>query len=506
METESGVASKSGPFVAGNGPESGVVSSQGDGAGRERPRSLRAILGDAAAIGAMVSGLALLGLAWSCPTRRDISRVEAGVDGFVGVTVDQIRVVRASLDDLDQERIHSLGEAASGVAEHAAAFADDVRIDFNAIDGTSEAMEMVAKGLEALGPALSVDHLEEICRECEEAAAALEERAIPAAKAAAASIDEASARAEAQAKVFAEMLRSAELDGDIVFEVSDAIREFGESVADVEQFLRTVDGTLPAITKALTGTAVELRGWHKSRLPIGGLVDREGLAEKADGLDQAAEALENLSDQFLPAVLRSLNRSSEVLRTLSTGSRQMSERREEIAALLKKGPDLIVSIGSEVGEFGQRLADVVGATERVAAVAGALRSAAAHARRMEAALPAARKMADGAASAVKAVQQRLVAVSKNRQPLVERRDRIVRSLDSVGSLMRRANDDLAGKLVVQKSVLESLESQCVGLRQAIPEVDASVGWWLFWGRACACIFGLTLIGQGASRFVIECTG
>jgi chromosome segregation ATPase len=346
----------------------------------------------------VLAALMLAGITWQLPGSNEVHDTVGRVERVSQETGLQVRNLQKQVHLLSERR-PQLQQLARRLQVQMKFINDDLRhqrIDYSAIDTTTEALGDVAAGLDGLSEVLDPRGIGEITAGLRSTADFLDNKVVPAATRAADQLDKTTGEVQALSKHLKALLDEGPLNLEATRSVYNSLGKFNEGMDRLSTMLmteriETMREGFKGLETSLTSGANEvarLSGYTYPLVTFAGLkpmVEQkpfwpegekiaDGMRKASKGAAAGSKELENLA-RDLPKLRESLDESRKVAAFTRQALGEALKQQEKVGPLLKTAPPQAVDLTRDLPQLSADLAKVLHDTTRLKEVADLLRKA-----------------------------------------------------------------------------------------------------------------------------------
>jgi DNA repair ATPase RecN len=425
--------------------------------------------------------LFLAALASNLPGDAEVDEVAQKADHATTVASGQVQVLRKGVADLRRPELQKVFDQLQQQMAAVTKMLNEQSIDFTTLEVVRDALGNAATGLDDLKRTIDPGSVQKIADGLGETATFLETKLAPGAEQAAAKIENATLVLQKNGHSLRDFVTKAPLDLNAIRQVRAALTAFAGASKNANEFLASLqlNNALASLQSAadITHTAAETAD------KVG---QGKGLHKVEDAIRDLANAVEQLDKKMLPEVRRSLIEARKVLDGILATLDAALDQQEKIEPLLKDLPNQITTLADALPRFGSDLAGILRETGRIKSTATALRHAEDHVNAVIANWPKLQGSLGQGAQLLRASQQRLDVVVKNRATYETAIHETAALTGTFGEMIAVLKSQLNKRLDEEDQILREMEIACQDTANTIPGTQKTaarmlqIARWTFW--------------------------
>ncbi len=425
--------------------------------------------------------LFLAALAWNLPGDAEVDEVAQKVGHATTLASGQVQVLRKGVADLRRPELQKVFDQSQQQMAAVTKMLSEQSIDFTTLEVVRDALGNAATGLDGLTQTIDPGNVQAIANGLGETATFLETKLAPGAEQAAAKIENATAVLQKNGQSLRDFVMNAPLDLSAIRQVRDALTDFAGASKDANDVLESLQ-----LNDAYTGLQSAAETVHTAAETADKFSLGEGLHKQEKGIQAAANAVKQFDKKMLPAVRRSLAQAQKVLDGIRATLDSALEQQEKIEPLLKDLPNQIATLADALPRFGADLAGILRETGRIKSTATALRQAEDHVNSVVANWPKLQRSLGQGAKLLRASQQQLDLVIKNRSTYEQAIHETVALTMAFGEMIAALKSQLNARLDEEDQILRDMEIACQDTANTIPGTQRTaartlqIARWTFW--------------------------
>ena len=406
----------------------------------------------------------------------------------------QVRLVRRHIHELRRPELQDVTAKLQTETRTVTGTLRRQRIDFEAVTATRDALGNVATGLDGLAATLDPDTLGKLGEGLGTTASFLDEKVAPGAAEAAKGLEESTKTLRSDAERLGRLLREAPPDLKAAREIHDGLASFSKGLEQMSaslqvQRLDTIREGFQGLENSLTTGAGQVERLARYSYPVvtmnglkphveqrpfwpeGGTI-AEGMRKAAEGVKEASKEAERVAAD-LPKLRASLDASRKVADKTREALALALKQQDQVEPLLRNVPEHTAKLAEDLPKLGAALAQVLRDTERLKEVAGSLRQAQKGLDNAVAKWPELNRTLAQSAALLRALQQLLDQVLKNRQEYEAALQQTVVLADAFTEMLPWFTDNLDRQLAQQEAALGDLGQSLDEMGDALPVYAAT---------------------------------